>query len=123
AEREPDAPIVTPAVRLSRPAFDALRAQKARGEVGGTTVVCRRDGYALYFSKSVIPFVREPIESLPVFRHVGLYAYRVDTLERLLQLEPAPLERCEQLEQLRALEHGIPIRVVEVDYRGRTHLA
>ena len=56
-----------------------------------------------------------------MFRHVGLYGYRPDTLRTLVGLPPGPLETAEQLEQLRALEHGIPIRVVVVDYRGRTH--
>ena len=56
-----------------------------------------------------------------MLRHIGLYGYRPEVLRALVDLPMGPLERAEGLEQLRALEHGIPIRVVEVDYRGRTH--
>jgi 3-deoxy-manno-octulosonate cytidylyltransferase (CMP-KDO synthetase) len=119
-----DAPgleMATPAVRMSRAAYEKLVAAKASGEVGGTTVVFGDDFNALYFSKSIIPFVRAPEEPLPVWRHIGLYGYRPDALRRLVALPQGPLERAEQLEQLRALEHGIAIRIVPVDYRGRTH--
>ncbi len=78
-------------------------------------------GRALYFSKSIIPFMRETEGAGPVHRHIGIYGYRAAVLDRLAALPPTPLEQAERLEQLRALEHGIPIRVVVVDYRGRTH--
>lgn len=118
--------MATPAVRMDRRSYDALRATKQSGEVGGTTVTFDRQRNALYFSKSIIPFVRidgADDGAFPVYRHIGLYAYRLDTLQRYAALEPGPFERAEKLEQLRALEHGIRIRVVEVDYRGRTHWA
>jgi len=121
AEADPSLQMVTPATRMTPDSYERLKAAKAAGEVGGTTVTFDRGGQALYFSKSIIPFVRAGARDLPVFRHIGLYGYRPDTLRRLVLLEPGPLERAEQLEQLRALEHGIPIRVVTVDYRGRTH--
>ena len=74
------------------------------------------DGRALYFSRSPIPFDRDgcraPGEPLG-WRHVGMYAYRRDVLLRLAALPPSPLEQREQLEQLRALENGIAIGVVE----------
>src|SRR5207245_10969439 len=74
------------------------------------------DGRALYFSRSPIPFDRDgrraPGDPLG-WRHVGMYAYRRDVLLRLAALPPSPLERRERLEQLRALEHGIGIGVVE----------
>ncbi len=113
--------MATPATRMTPDSYERLKAAKAAGEVGGTTVTFDQDGRALYFSKSIIPFVRAGARDLPVFRHIGLYGYRPDALRRLVSLEPGPLEKAEQLEQLRALEHGIPIRVVTVDYRGRTH--
>lgn len=113
--------MATPAVRMTRAAYDRLVAAKAAGEVGGTTVAFDSEGRALYFSKSIIPFVRVPDDPLPVWRHIGLYGYRPDVLRRLVQLPQGPLERAEQLEQLRALEHGVPIQIVPVDYRGRTH--
>jgi 3-deoxy-manno-octulosonate cytidylyltransferase (CMP-KDO synthetase) len=79
-------------------------------------VVTGADGRALYFSRSPIPFDRDgkhrPGEPLG-WRHVGMYAYRRDVLLRLAALPPSALERREQLEQLRALENGIAIGVVE----------
>ena len=71
-------------------------------------VVVNRDGHALYFSRSPIP------SSGTTFLHVGLYVYRVSFLRRFTRLERTPLEIAERLEQLRALEHGFRIRVVEV---------
>lgn len=126
--RDETVEIATPAVRMDKGSYEALRTAKGHGEVGGTTVTFDRSGNALYFSKSVIPFVRDDGQNnhahpIPVFRHIGLYAFRYHILCRYVSLEPGPLERSEKLEQLRALEHGIPIRVVEVDYRGRTHWA
>ncbi|MGD9906103.1 MAG: 3-deoxy-manno-octulosonate cytidylyltransferase [Vicinamibacterales bacterium] len=78
-------------------------------------VVRDRQGHALYFSRAPIPFRRDGDGAAPAV-HVGLYAYRRDTLLRLAALPPTPLERSESLEQLRALEHGIPIRVLETAY-------
>ena len=69
------------------------------------------DGRALYFSRAAIPF---PRSGTPAFRkHLGLYAYRADTLRRLAALPPSPLERIESLEQLRWLEAGWSIWVGE----------
>ena len=75
-------------------------------------VVVNLEGYALYFSRSPIPFRRDGDGPVPL-RHVGIYGYQRSTLLRLAELEPSPLERAESLEQLRALENGIPIRVLE----------
>ncbi|ESX84754.1 3-deoxy-manno-octulosonate cytidylyltransferase [Mesorhizobium sp. LNJC405B00] len=126
--RDPTVEIATAAVRMDKRSYEALRTAKEHGEVGGTTVTFDRRGNALYFSKSIIPFVRNDGHDndalpLPVFRHIGLYAYRYETLCRYVSFEPGPLEHSEKLEQLRALEHGIPVRVAEVDYGGRTHWA
>ncbi len=79
-------------------------------------VVCDRRGYALYFSRLPIPFVRDKGAGVERFRHIGLYAYRRDFLLAFAQLPPTPLEQAEKLEQLRALEHGHRIRVVPVDH-------
>jgi 3-deoxy-manno-octulosonate cytidylyltransferase (CMP-KDO synthetase) len=79
-------------------------------------VVVGRDGRALYFSRSPVPFDRDGTRAAgePLgLRHVGMYAYRRETLLRLAALPPSPLERRERLEQLRALENGIAIGVVE----------
>lgn len=81
-------------------------------------VVCGGDGYALYFSRAGIPFRREretEAEGAPILLHVGVYGYRRSVLLRLAALDASPLERSEKLEQLRALENGIRIRVLPVD--------
>ena len=66
---------------------------------------------ALYFSRSPIPFRRNDTPSLPTYRHLGIYGYRVDFLKTFINLPPSPLEMAEGLEQLRALENGATIRV------------
>jgi len=114
--------IFTPAVRMTPQTLEALRAAKRAGEVGGTTVTFDKDHNALYFSKSVIPFTRDAAENPPVHRHIGLYGYRREALAKLIALPPGPLEQAEKLEQLRALENGLKIRVVVVDYKGRSHI-
>jgi len=120
--KDPGVQLASPAVRLKGKALSDFIASKRGGSSSGTTVVFDRKGDALYFSKAVIPYDRnENDPDRPVFRHIGLYAYRMQTLQLLSQLPEGPLEKSEKLEQLRALENGIPIRVVEVDYRGRTH--
>ena len=76
-------------------------------------VVCDRDGNALYFSRSPIPFLQK--SDVNRLKHIGVYLYRDDVLKRLAELPVSPLEHAESLEQLRALENGIPIRCVVVD--------
>jgi len=84
-----------------------------------TKMVVDRGGFALYFSRAPIPFLRDPRGGWPpLYRHVGLYAYRRSALLVLASLEPTPLERAESLEQLRALEHGIRIKAVETRYES-----
>jgi 3-deoxy-manno-octulosonate cytidylyltransferase (CMP-KDO synthetase) len=77
-------------------------------------VVRDAEGRALYFSKYPIPYDRDGIAP-PRYKHIGLYAYRSAALDRFHALAPSALERAERLEQLRFLEHGIPITVVETD--------
>jgi 3-deoxy-manno-octulosonate cytidylyltransferase (CMP-KDO synthetase) len=105
---EPDLPMAT----LAAPLHD----EAAWRSPHVVKVVVGRDGRALYFSRSPLPYQREgsrrPGEPLG-WHHIGLYAYRREVLLRLAALAPTPLERREQLEQLRALEHGIAIGVVE----------
>jgi 3-deoxy-manno-octulosonate cytidylyltransferase (CMP-KDO synthetase) len=81
-----------------------------------TKVVVDRNGYALYFSRSPIPYVRADATAAPPWRHVGLYVYRRDCLLRLASLAPTELEQSEALEQLRALEYGIRIKAIETRY-------
>ena len=78
-------------------------------------VVVDKLGYALYFSRSLVPHPRAAAG--PVYKHIGIYAYRRDFLLRYARLEPTPLEKAESLEQLRALENGYGIRVLETDCR------
>jgi 3-deoxy-manno-octulosonate cytidylyltransferase (CMP-KDO synthetase) len=103
---DPDVPIAT-LVHAADP--------DAQNDPNRVKVVLDRRGRALYFSRSAIPFVREG-ESLPrCWQHVGLYAYRRDFLLRFTALPPTPAERSEGLEQLRALEHGYPIRCAVIE--------
>lgn len=79
-------------------------------------VVISREGRAMYFSRSPIPFHRDstPTPELPYYLHLGIYAYRRDFLMQFSSLPQTPLERAEKLEQLRALEHGKSIHVLIV---------
>ncbi len=122
---DPTVGFATTAVRMSAAHYQQMCQAKRDGAVGGTTVVFDQYDNAMYFSKSVIPFMRQIPNTglLPVFRHIGLYVYRYATLEHYLALPATELEQVEGLEQLRALEQGIPIKVVQVDYRGRSHCA
>lgn len=81
-------------------------------------------GRALYFSRRTVPFLRDhalqssaaQVAGFPFLKHLGIYGYWRDTLLRLVKFPQSPLEQAERLEQLRALENGIPIAVVRVDY-------
>ena len=85
-------------------------------------VVVNAAGRALYFSRRTIPFVRdaapgvEPLAAFPFLKHLGIYGYRREVLLRLVKQPVSPLEKAEKLEQLRALENGIQIMVVRVNY-------
>ncbi len=75
-------------------------------------VVFGEDRFALYFSRSMVPFLRSGGTEAPVYLHWGIYAYRKSALDRFVSLPPGRLEECEKLEQLRALENGIRIYVL-----------
>lgn len=81
-------------------------------------VICDHTGNALYFSRSPIPYARNSSESTCFWGHIGIYAYRAETLCTFSLLAPSPLEQLEQLEQLRFLQAGIPVRVLEVPPMG-----
>ena len=87
------------------------------GDPNAVKVVVGMDGFALYFSRAPIPYLRDGHGggASPYLLHIGLYVYRREVLLRLAGLPPTPLEERERLEQLRALEHGIRIRVVQTD--------
>jgi 3-deoxy-manno-octulosonate cytidylyltransferase (CMP-KDO synthetase) len=85
-------------------------------------VVTDKNGRALYFSRSTVPFDRDQAGNIPYFKHLGIYAYRKAALDRFCSLPESKLEAAERLEQLRLLENGIdiyveatPFNTVEVD--------
>ncbi len=115
--------MATLATHLTWVQYDDLVKSKATSKSSGTTVTFDKNGDALYFSKNVIPFVRNRNEKSlmsPVFKHVGMYGYRYDALKEFVNLPQSPLEKIESLEQLRMLENGIKIKVVVVDAKGHT---
>ena len=118
---EPECQMATPALRCDPETVENLLADRRAGRVGGTTVVRDHAGRALYFSKEVLPFTngKGVVNGIvPVFHHVGLYAYRPAALAAYVGWDPGPLETLEGLEQLRFLENGTPIRAVEVSAPG-----
>lgn len=119
-KEDPHATMATPAVKILPVQYEELAKRKAQDGASGTMVVFDRDYNALYFSKALIPYMRNKKDDLPMYRHVGIYGFRYPMLERFVQLAPTPLEETEGLEQLRVLENGFSIKVVIVDYRGRT---
>jgi 3-deoxy-manno-octulosonate cytidylyltransferase (CMP-KDO synthetase) len=80
-------------------------------------VVTNLAGDAIYFSRATIPYLRGD-DGVTLFKHIGLYVYRRDFLLGYSDLPVGPLEKAERLEQLRALENGFPIRVVETEYES-----
>lgn len=94
-----------------------IRSEKDFHDANVVKVVLARNGDALYFSRSPIPFPRNPLEP-PALRHLGIYAYRRDFLENYVSWSPTPLEQAESLEQLRALENGARIRVILTEHDG-----
>jgi len=80
-------------------------------------VVCNRHNEALYFSRSPLPFQRRFDPAVRLLRHVGIYAFRARALATFVSLKPSSLELAESLEQLRALENGLAIQVIETKYR------
>lgn len=124
-----DEPFVKPEVIDSL--IDAITAADAP-EMATVVVPCRRaefennpnivkvvlsaDSYALYFSRSMIPFLRVGGTETETYRHWGIYAYRRTALERFVSLPEGKLEQCEKLEQLRALENGMRIKVIVTPY-------
>jgi 3-deoxy-manno-octulosonate cytidylyltransferase (CMP-KDO synthetase) len=118
---DPAIEVATPVLRVTPEIHRRLLADQREGRVGGTTVAIGAKGDALYFSKSVIPHVAPAAvgdPALPVFLHIGVYAYRRAALEAYAGLPPTPLELLEGLEQLRFIEHGRAVRVVEVAAPG-----
>ena len=113
-----DALVATPAMRLRSEEVQALRREEEAGRVGGTTVVTNGRGHALYFSKRLIPHLptwAAEAERTPMKLHIGVYAYRPRALELYRDTPQSELEVLEGLEQLRFLDAGVPIALVEVE--------
>ncbi len=90
-------------------------------DLGEVKIVLNNNHEALYFSRNVIPFVKGKPEKdwhlhFNYYRHVGMYAYRIDILEKITRLSPSALEQAESLEQLRWLENGFRIKCVETNF-------
>jgi 3-deoxy-manno-octulosonate cytidylyltransferase (CMP-KDO synthetase) len=83
-------------------------------------VVCDNNGFALYFSRSVIPHNRDKTKEFKpeYFKHIGVYAFRKEILFEYVALSQSKLEQIEKLEQLRLLENGISIKMIETEYKG-----
>ncbi len=120
--RHPETLVATPYVKLTWGMLDRFREAKRESPMSGTSVILKKDGTAHWFSKNVIPAIRneaslrEKTPVSPVCRHVGLYAYRPAALAFFSAAPAGEYEQLEQLEQLRFLENGIPVRMVEVVY-------
>lgn len=121
ALRDSDVAVATPILRCDAETYGRLTADRSAGEVGGTTAVFDKANRALYFSKEILPFHArlDGEDEVPVFHHVGVYAYRPSALLRYRQWREGPLERNEGLEQLRFLENGEDILCVEVDAKDK----
>jgi 3-deoxy-manno-octulosonate cytidylyltransferase (CMP-KDO synthetase) len=117
------AQMATPVLRLDRLTYGHFTTDRREGRVGGTTAIFDKNNHALYFSKEVVPFMnidKWPADKeLPVFHHVGVYAYRPAALSAYMSWPEGMLERLEGLEQLRFLENGETVKCVEVEGRGR----
>jgi len=116
----PFAEVATPVLKCDVESYRRFLNDRRNGRVGATTVVSDSRKKALYFSKEIIPFLscEDLLLTVPVFHHVGVYAYRTPVLKDYCKWTVGPLEKAEQLEQLRFLEHGQNVHTVEVDSRG-----
>lgn len=119
---DPDAHVTTPVLRCDLQTYQNFVEDRKHGRVGGTTAVFDAHMNALYFSKEVVPYVGYDLtdaDEIPVFHHVGVYAYRPQALRDYATWPTGPLETLEGLEQLRFMERGLSVKCVEVEGQGR----
>lgn len=117
-----DISVATPVLRCDAAALNGFQEDRKNDRVGATTAVFDNSSQALYFSKEVLPYTGRRFvdtENIPVFHHVGVYAYRMDALKQYTDWPEGNLEKWEGLEQLRFMENGVPVQCVEVDAKGR----
>ncbi|SCZ72059.1 3-deoxy-manno-octulosonate cytidylyltransferase [Epibacterium ulvae] len=120
--RDAEAQVATPVLQCDPLTYGHFIEDRKAGRVGGTTAVFNTKGHALYFSKEVLPYIdpdKVPEANIPVYHHVGVYAYRPDALRAYGTWDECDLERREGLEQLRFLFNDLPVACVEVEGRGR----
>jgi len=108
-EKEPELQMATMIARMQENEYADPSAVK---------VVTDKNGYALFFSRSLLPYPRNKSDLFKVYKHVGIYAYTRTFLMQYAAMEPTPLEQVESLEQLRVLENGYKIKVLESDFQG-----
>lgn len=119
--QQPDIDVLTPVTALPWHALDDLRALKKTSPFSGTTAIVDAAGRALWFSKNILPAIRneaqirEHTALSPVYRHIGLYGYKVSALTRFVSLNEGVYEKAEGLEQLRFLENDIPIHTITTE--------
>jgi len=106
---EPDVQVASLMRRISK---------EEAGNPNNVKVVTDRSGYALYFSRSIIPYQRDERTNTGYFLHVGVYAYKKHVLMNFTKWPQSSLEKIEKLEQLRYLENGIKIKMAETDYNN-----
>lgn len=123
----PDTQAATPVKQLSWEELSRLRRRKRITPFSGTTAILGKHDKALWFSKMLIPLIRDEEKMLendpvsPVYQHLGLYGYRLDTLKKFVNTPQGLYERLEGLEQLRFLENDIPIQCVRLSASALIH--
>ena len=103
---------------LNMATLKTLMGEEDYNNPNAVKVVTDQNGYALYFSRSLLPYPRNRKADFKVYKHVGIYAYRRSFLLSYAAYEPTPLEQIEGLEQLRVLENGQRIKVLESKFQG-----
>jgi 3-deoxy-manno-octulosonate cytidylyltransferase (CMP-KDO synthetase) len=118
----PNIDVVTPVARMKWTELDKAREEKKTTPFSGTSAVLDKNRKALWFSKNIIPAIRDEeklraaSDTSPVYRHIGLYGYSFSALQKFITLPQGENEKVEGLEQLRFLENGMHIRAVIVEY-------
>ena len=113
--------VITPTFRMPMETAERFLDCRAEGKAGGTTVVADRTGRAIYFSKEMIPYgadltnVRSASEKIPMYYHIGMYAYKPSALFEYSQMEETALEKTEGLEQLRFVENGYHVHCMKMN--------
>lgn len=122
--------VITPVTQLSWQELDKLRHDKSVTPLSGTTAVFDAlTGQAYWFSKNIIPAIRDEkkiraqAEMSPVYRHIGIYGFSAAALEKFIQSPESRYEVLEGLEQLRMLQNGMLIRCVTVNYNGHANMS